>query len=175
MKNRIIISISLFVVIACGKTDKIDTSAVSKAIKQREIKKISDVDITDKALSLGKKDEQSFITTCLSENDSSLIPAGLKECLTLTDSSRIKNVEIYFDTTNVSNELEKSLVNAYFFDFKRGQQLYSNIQDLKNNEMLYSFPVYKKDGVYSLQKNENSSLRIVFIYMRKSEIVRRIE
>jgi hypothetical protein len=96
-----------------------------------------------------------------------------------SDSTRIRNLKIVFDSdVSQLDELEKSLVEAYNFNFNKNQPLYSNVQELKSNQLLYSFPVYKKEGKYSLSKSDNSDnpadLGIIMIYMSKQEVIRRI-
>jgi hypothetical protein len=165
--------ILIFGIISCGRTERVDTQAVKEEIKDREIRKISEVEIIDKALSLAKKDEK-IIFDCLNKSkDVAFEKFSIADCFDKSDSSRVLAGKLYVGNDTVgSNEVEKGLISAYKFDNKNGQKLYSNLQDLKNDQFLYSFPVYKNDSIFALTASNAYELGIVLVYYSKKEVVK---
>jgi hypothetical protein len=174
MRHRVrfvfIIFISLF---GCGKTERVDTQAVKEEIKQREIRKISEVEIFDKATSLAKHDEQ-VILDCLNKKVTSGIENySIPECFQQKDTARILSGRLFLGTDTIGkSEMENALISAYQYDFNKKQSLYPNLQDLKNNQFLYSFPIYKNDSIFSLKETKAGILGVVLLYYRKKEVVK---
>jgi hypothetical protein len=169
-KQQLLI-IALISLMGCGKTERVDTQAVREEIKQREIRKISDVEIFDRASSLAKEDEQ-VILDCLNKSSQVAENFPIAGCFQKRDSTRILSGKLFFGNDTVgTNEVENSLISAYHYDFENKKPLYSNLQDLKDNRLLYSFPLYKNDSVFSLT-NQNGALGIVLIYYSKKEVIK---
>jgi hypothetical protein len=159
--------------LSCGKTERVDTQAVKEEIADREIRRISEVEIIDKALSIAKEDEKKILLCLNKSEDTAFEKFSIVSCFDKSDSIRILSGKLYLNDDTVGrNEVENGLISAYKFDSRNGQKLYSNLQDLKNDQFLYSFPVYQGDSIFSLTPSNTSGLGIVLVYYSKKEVVK---
>lgn len=176
MKNALIyfFLISTITLFNCGQTEKVDTKQVKDALKRREIKKISEAEIMEAGIKKGKETCQTLIT-CFNKN--SIENLNYKQCLDSTTLSLIDTVKIIsLESSNDLRDVEKDLFEAYNYDFTNKQQLFPNLQELNNEMLLYTYPVYYNITDKSFHETppgdqKPGSVNIVFVYFLKKQLI----
>ena len=175
LKGIIILSL---LILGCGKTERIDTKEVKEALKQREIRKITDAQITEEGLKLGEIDSKNLLD-CINRGDSL---STYTSCLDSLSSGRIKSLKVLKRgeaTTNLS-KAEADLWGAYQYNFERKLELLNNLQDLRDGRLLFTRPLYLDSAdtsrKISLKKeNGQSSFAIIFIQYDKRKVILNME
>lgn len=171
--NYILIAV-LVLCFNCGRTERVDTKSVRQALKEREIKKISNADIVEAGMKRGNEDSRSIIECYNKKKD---VKINYWNCL---DSNRVKAINsleilIQDKSINLNSEIERSLFEAYQYSFTQKEKLYSNLQDLKNGQLLFTQPFYVSNGIFIDKMDPSDSLAesfgVFFIYYHKKNII----
>lgn len=165
MKNLILLfAISLYC-LSCGNQnlDEKQRETVQNEMKNREVKKVSDVDILNKAKTFGAyladTSQKTLSKTLISTIQKEGVEAALSYCnvvaYPLMDSlSGIYNAQIKrasFDTRNprdAPDEFEAQLLEAYQYAVDNDKPLTDDVQFTDNKEyVLYTRPIALNNGV----------------------------
>jgi len=144
--KRVFTVIVLFQLVlnSCGD-QKIDTTKAREEMEAREIKVVSDAQILEEAMKLGRELSKQFSITQTS--DSLRIDLGL-------DTLHQKAYYL-FDSPNDLNDKEKQLFEAYSYNQKNGIESEPNVQKLENGTvLLYTKPMVFQDstiGMWSIK------------------------
>lgn len=140
----------------CNTNQKIDREAIKDEMKNREIKRVTSSEITEKALVMGnsiadaaQKKLQQNLLAAINENG---IPGALEFCnanaLTLVkDLEDSLGVEIYRVSTKFRNpkdepdSLEALMLDAYAYNVENEIQLEPSIQEVGEEVLLYTKPI----------------------------------
>ncbi len=165
-------SFVIFLLISCGKTDRVDTKEVKEALKGREIKRISPAQILEVVEIEGKTDSKTFVNCSNQKNTTDYLNCFPQERKQLID--QLKFFPLH-DSSGLS-ELEKNLTDAYNSAFDGNEELHVNVQDLNNGKMLFTQPVFYSDTSKIISTSPSGfsdkySFGIIFIYYLKKEII----
>lgn len=146
---------------SCGlkTSDKIDSDSVNKEIKERKIKRIHENDIVEKGFSIGN-------SIALSKKFGS--ECGLIDKTIYADSLQSFITKIWVECSTPSNEIEKSVWEAYQYNRKNNLELSSNIQKITTSadrkSYLYSSPFVINDSLKILQVELNNKALVLSLY-----------
>ncbi|AZQ63323.1 hypothetical protein EI427_14060 [Flammeovirga pectinis] len=157
---------SLFVLViglffSCGlkTSEKINSTSVNKQIKERKIKRIKEPNIVEKGYAIG---------TTISTSFNQETPCGTIALTSMPDSvSQFLN-KVWIACASPSNEIEKSLWDAYHYNIKNDYALNSNIQKIHlsktEDAYLYSFPYLSDGKLRILQVELNHKALVLALY-----------
>lgn len=144
------------------KGDQVDTEEVKEAIEARKPKQVKPGEILAQARETGRKiagETQKTLGGNLKKAiQSNGIPAAIKYCNTaaypLTDSlsklhdATIKRVSLNNrNPANAPDSVEEQLLEAYHYTAEEGGELEENIQELKDDYLLYTKPIVVKKSL----------------------------
>lgn len=132
---------------ACSD-QKIDTTKAREGLKSQEIQVVSDAEILEKAMEMGKKD-LAIKSISKSENSNYLIE--------LTDSKKFNSIQIFFPY-EIENQLDgksKEVFEAYAYNYENAIKSSPNVQFGEDKKFIvYTTPVEfegKEVGVFLVQ------------------------
>lgn len=146
---------------SCGfkTSDKIDANSVNREIKERKIKQIHENDIAEKGFSIGNAivNSKDFSTLC-GEINKTTYPDSLQSFIS----------KIWVECDTPSNEIEKSVWEAYQYNVKNKIEMSNNIQRIvspsNKKSFLYSSPVVVNDSLKVLQIELNNKALVLSLY-----------
>lgn len=142
--------------ISCGeKRNGVDRKAIVEEMQNREVKKVSEAEITKAAFLKGRKiadESQKAIFLALQKRLTDSFETALSYCsnkaYSITDSlSTLHGVSIRrvsFKTRNKKNnpnELEKVLLDSYEYSVENKLPLDENVQEIDEQFLLYTKPI----------------------------------
>lgn len=146
----------LVILWSCVSDKKVDSEAVREEIKNREIKKVTEADIVNKVHEIGNlitlsakktlgKNLQNALQNGGVENAigfCSLKATPLVDSLSKSFGAEIKRVSLKArNPSNVPNDLEKELLEAYAYQWKDSIPLQTNVQALEGSRYLFTKPI----------------------------------
>lgn len=154
----------IFTVVACSTpSNKEKSKEIKEIMRSQEIKKVSEVDILNKARELGNELAGSSQTALSEKLAASIkengIPGSIKFCRTvalpLTDSVGMANQVSIKRTSaklrnpeNRPNALEGQLLEAYQYSFEHQLEMREEVQALNGtNSVLFTKPILLKNPV----------------------------
>lgn len=136
--------------------------AAQEGMKNREVKKVSEAEIFTKGLETGRVITAAAQKSIVSHLKNSIATEGvlgaIKYCniraLPLTDSisrthrANIKRTSLRLrNRKNSPDSVERLLLEAYTYNVENGVELKDNIQNINENELLYTRPIQIGDPV----------------------------
>lgn len=149
----------LFFLMSCHEkgTNQINKKAFKEEVKSRELKRVSNAEISNAAyeqgISIVKAAEKilfSAVHNALAQNDSlaaaiefyRLAHHTVKDSLALEYNAIINRVSLKNTSkTNEPNELERILLDAYLYNVENKLPLEDNIQEIDKSYFLYTQPI----------------------------------
>ncbi len=151
----LVVLFSVCLLFACsGK--KVDKSTYEEELKSREIKKVSEADLFEKALQIGDsiatRSQLALSSKLQVAIKSGGVPEAISFCklnaLPVVDSlekkynAQIKRVSFqYRNPSDEPDSLEYSLLEAYQFNINEGIEVKANIQDPHDGYLLFTKPI----------------------------------
>jgi hypothetical protein len=142
---------------SCGNGEQSQNrQKVNKELKSREIKKVSNSDVTEKAYQMGNLIAASAQQALFFELSNAIQQKGIDHALTycsqkaipLTDSlSKVHNVSIsrtslkLRNPKNQPNDFEKEILEAYQYNQEHDLELKDHVQEIDNQQLLFTRPI----------------------------------
>lgn len=146
-----------YLVWSCTSDKKVDSEAVRKEIKSREIKKVTEAEIISKVHEIGNSIALSTKKTLGKNLQNALQNGGVENAINfcslnampLVDSlsksfgAEIKRVSLKVrNPNNLPDKLERELLEAYAYQWKDSISLNTNVQVLEGNKYLFTKPIF---------------------------------
>ena len=140
----------------CTTDKKVNTEAVQQEIASREIKKVSEAEILEKATEIGNEISAAAKMTLGKNLKAALSDGGVENAISfcnlnampLVDSlnkkfdARIKRVTLKTRNPNdFPNDIERKILDAYAYQWKDSIALKENVQKLDSDNYLFNKPI----------------------------------
>lgn len=141
---------------ACGSNKPVDREAVKEEMKAREIKKVSDSQITEKGIEIGNAIAREAQKTLKTNLLNAIKNDGVTEAISFCNANALKLVQELEDSMNVSifrvsqkwrnpkdepDSLEALVLDAYQYNMDNGMDLKPSIQEEGKEVLLYTSPI----------------------------------
>lgn len=165
MRKLLIITAStylLFAVLQCTSDKKVDTDAVKKEIASREIKKVTEAEIMEKVMELGKSVALDSKQTLGKNLQTALQEGGVENAIDFCNLNAMPLVDSLsknFDATikrvslkvrnpeDYPTELEKQILEAYEYQWKDSISLQANVQPIGEDQYLFTQPIMVENAL----------------------------
>lgn len=161
MKRLLILGLYAFSFLACNSEKHVDKQVLEEVNQSMEIKKVSDVDILNKAMEWGgeisaaaQQELMTKLTTALEEKGAAEAVAfcnveALPSLKKVSDEYGVKIRRVSHDFRNPSDqpdEMEEMLLQAYEYNEENGIESKPNVQELPGGELLLYTKAIKIPG-----------------------------
>ncbi len=142
MKKHLLIITIVFTAVSCGN-QKIDTTKAREEMEDREIKVVSDAEIIERAMEIGKLLSENFKLEVILEpfSDTYVINTDFGP-----DSVYQKHRYLFDDPEDLSGK-RLQIFEAYLYNRENGIVSEANIQKLDDGKMLYYTSPMKADSI----------------------------